>query len=182
MRFRQNDILVLVVLGLVLAVCSYVVYSLYQSRSIDSVASDVLVEEVTFDDFETLNGEPFNLNAFSGSVRVVSSWASWCPSCGRQLAALSEASAQFPEVVTVAINRGEQGNIVRRYTNQLPELSDMYVVLDNKDVYYKAIGGYTMPETIVYGPAGEVIFHKRGEISKEELEFYMEKASKKITN
>jgi hypothetical protein len=48
------------------------------------------------------------------------------------------------------------------------------LIVDKDDQYYKAIGGYTMPETVFYNKKGDIVLHKRGVISETEIRMVVE--------
>ena len=44
------------------------------------------------------------------------------------------------------------------------------IILDGNDHFFKTIGGYAMPETILFDRIGNIVFHKRGSLLVSEFE------------
>lgn len=123
--------------------------------------------------FTDAAGEPVDLATTLEGDRpvVVTTWASWCPTCREQLLALQQVAATYQgEITFLAINRNETRAQAGRYLATLPDLPDLTILLDPDDRYYKDVAGYAMPETIVYSSAGEVLQHLHGDSTSAELE------------
>jgi thiol-disulfide isomerase/thioredoxin len=101
----------------------------------------------------------------------VSSWASWCPQCAKDIELLDQIAAEFKDknVVFLAINRAENPYTAERFLNTTKKPEYVRLVLDPSDHFFVANTGYAMPETIVYDQNGEVKSHQRGDINSEEL-------------
>lgn len=128
--------------------------------------------------YKSLSGTTINLSDYIGGITIVQSWASWCPMCKKQLQNLSELSNNFDsdEVKILAINRAEPESTARLYLRSLDLTNDVQLVLDPNDRYYKSINGYTMPETVIYDSAGNIIKHIHGEVTKDEISYIVNKA------
>ena len=122
--------------------------------------------------FTDLEGNPFTFDAFAGKVRVVNSWASWTPFSASELRNLEQlASAHDAQrVVFVAVNRKESKEIAKSYLATLGSFEHLQFAIDVNDTYYASIGGYAMPETVIYDASGDIVFHKRGPVTPTELE------------
>ncbi len=128
--------------------------------------------------FTDIEGNPIDFSEFDNQVRVINSWASWCPFCVNELPDLDTLAAEYQSdnVVVIAINRKEPAKTVRNYLGTIPALSNVIVALDPTDSFYSSVGGFTMPETIFYNQAGEVVVHKRGFMNLEEMRRHTEAA------
>ena len=68
-----------------------------------------------------------------------------------------------------AINREESLATIEQYQNAIDDTSGIIFMSDPKDAFYKEIGGFGMPETIIIDPRGEEVLHKRGPMTRNEL-------------
>ena len=136
-----------------------------ESLEISPVATS-LGQEAVYTDIE---GNPSGLSDYIGQKIVAFSWASWCPSCVDQLTLLSEVSESQEDVVVLAINRGEPASIALSFLEFYELDTKVQLIMDPDDHFYISIDGYAMPETVVFDTTGEINFHKRGQISRDEL-------------
>lgn len=129
-------------------------------------ASTEQVPDLTLTNYE---GNTVRLADFA-QPRVINSWAAWCPFCVKELADLATVQKEFGErVVIIAIDRAETRKVVREFTDQLGISQDLVFLLDPNDSFYRAIGGFSMPETLFVKADGTVNFHKRGPMTVEEI-------------
>lgn len=135
------------------------------SNSLDGAYTDLL-------------GTELNLRQYDGQVRVVNSWASWCPFCVTELPDFAAAATAYKDqgVVVIAINRKESSRIANQFVATLRDVDDVIFVLDPADTFYKTVGGFTMPETLFYDTAGNVVVHKRGFMELSEIEAHINTA------
>jgi len=126
--------------------------------------------------YTDLLGNPVELEQYLGKTLVVATWASWSPFSRDDLMGLNELAQNFnsEQVVFLAINRKETREQAGRYVNTLPELNNLIFVLDPRDHFYNAVGGYAMPELVVYNEKGEVIEHYRGVVPIGDLKTLLE--------
>jgi len=117
----------------------------------------------------TYDGTVRTLADFDAPVRMINSWAVWCPFCTEELADFAEVQRRFPDRVDViAINRAEKSTTAKEFTDDLGVSEDMAFLLDPDDSFYRSIGGIGMPETIFVAPDGTIAFHKRGPMDAQE--------------
>ncbi len=114
-------------------------------------------------------GSEVNLAGFSGKAMIVNSWAAWCPFCRQELPDFAELQKEFPGLAVIAINRAESLSTAKRYSDELKVTGRLMLLLDPGDTFYKAIGGFTMPETLFVDKQGIVVFHKRGPLLLSEM-------------
>lgn len=149
-------------------------------NSANSEAARALVgsDETSRIFYTDLDGNPLDLTQYEGKIRVVNSWATWCPFCIDELPDFGTLAAEIPseEGVVIAINRAEPGAKAKAYIKNLSGLEKVVFVKDESDAYYKSIGGYAMPETIFYRADGSVAVHKRGHMTLEEMRTHLEAA------
>jgi len=85
-------------------------------------------------------------------------------------------SYESEDVVVIAINRAEAKDTAESYLQTIGVADQVRLIVDNDDRYYKSIGGYTMPERVFYDQSGNIVAHKRGQLTKTEAESFIEQA------
>ncbi len=121
--------------------------------------------------YTDLAGNPISLDQYLGKILVVSSWASWSPFSQAELNMMAELAAQYKgqEISFLAINRKETKEQTARYLQTLTAFDGVVMALDPRDYFYNAVGGYAMPELVVYNSRGEIVNHFRGSAPKSEI-------------
>jgi len=93
---------------------------------------------------------------------VINSWAVWCPFCVKEVPDFVTLQEEFPEVEIILVNRGESKEKVGTFLSEIGVTTEQLTFLhDASDSFYRAIGGFSMPETL-FVRDGEIVFHKRG--------------------
>ncbi len=116
------------------------------------------------------NGNTVTLSQFRGKPVVVNSWAAWCPFCREELKDFAAAKREFGDrIEIIAIDRAEPLAVAKKFTDELGVTDALVFLLDPEDSFYRAIGGFSMPETIFVDPEGRIVFHKRGPMTAEEI-------------
>ena len=94
------------------------------------------------------------------------------------MVALNTLAGEYKDrgVVVLAINRNEPPERIEAFLNTLPPLPNITFIRDTADLLYAASAGYTMPETLFYSSDGELIFHKHGALTIDELRTRTESA------
>lgn len=130
--------------------------------------------------YRDLNGRAVNLATYENQVRVINSWASWCPFCVTELPDFVTLADEYAdrEVAVILINRKEPLSTIQSYLGsiELETNTNALFLQDERDTFYKSIGGITMPETVFYDAAGRVVMHKRGFMTLEEMRQHVETA------
>ena len=116
------------------------------------------------------DGKTVNLADFVGKPVVVNSWAAWCPFCRQELPDFATAQKEFGDkVVIIAIDRQESLTVAKGFTDEQGTTDDLIFLLDPKDLFYKSIGGFSMPETIFVDKDGNIAERKRGPMDIREI-------------
>ncbi len=116
------------------------------------------------------DGETVTLDSFRGTPLVINSWAVWCPFCRAELADFALLQKEFDgQIVVIAIDRQESQEKTQAFTDELGITNDMRFLLDPTDSFYRAIGGFSMPETIFVNAQGEIVRHRRGFMTLDEM-------------
>lgn len=167
---KTNFITIAVIAALLLGAFAVTYFvSLHPNDAPDSEAKKYLASDALV--FTDLEGNPLTLDAYEGKVRVVNTWASWSPFSAEELKGLDELGAEFKDknIVVIAVNRKEPKEQAVRFLRSLKNFDNIVFAIDTLDSYYASVGGFSMPETLVYDARGNKIFHKRGPMSKEEM-------------
>jgi len=118
--------------------------------------------------YTDLNGNEISLEQYLGNIIVVNSWASWSPFSVTDLPILTKLAHEFEsnKVTFLAINRKETQEQATRFINTMPDLGGLLLVLDPRDHFYASVGGYAMPEVVIYNQRGEITNHFRGDANE----------------
>lgn len=136
------------------------------SQSVNDQRFDKM-PDLTFEDY---NGNPVALADFAGQPLVVNAWATWCPFCVNELTDFVQVQEELAEqVVIIAIDRAEPRGIAKQFTDELGISDRLIFLLDKRDAFYGAIGGFSMPETIFADKDGNIRIHKRGPMKADEI-------------
>jgi thiol-disulfide isomerase/thioredoxin len=169
-------LLFLVVIVSVAGLITYYFFTVPNDKANSEASKSLASDEVSV--YTDLEGNPVTFEAYEGKVRIVNSWASWTPFSQTELQDFESLAQEYVsrDVAFLAINRKEPKEIAKQYLKTLPEFKHTIFIIDVTDAYYKSIGGYAMPETVIYNAVGEVVFHKRGQLSRDDMKTYIETA------
>lgn len=133
---------------------------------------------------EDANGNIINLRGdFQGKILVVNSWAGWCSFCKKELIDFASVQNMYPDdVVFIAINRAESIEKAKKFTDELNVTDQLVFLSDPEDLFYEAIGGFTMPETIFVDTKGNILIHKRGPMDVVEIRTKLMEALAKMSS
>ena len=122
----------------------------------------------------SLTGEPISLSDFEGSPIVLNFWASWCPPCLAEMPLLQDyADKLSDEVVFLAINAGEDEEIVRNFTEE-HNLS-LTILLDPSNTAAKHYRVYGFPTTLFFDIDGSIQSIHIGELDDSLLAKHLSK-------
>lgn len=170
---KKSHLITIAVLLALLIVVALVTYFLVKNKAAE-------VPQETIDTFSNkegqapytdLDGNPVSLNEYLGKVLVVITWASWSPFSVNDLSTLTDLSAEYrdKDVVFMAINRKESKEQAARYLQTVDPQEGVVMVLDPRDNFYVATGGYAMPEAVIYNSNGVIISHSHGIASADDI-------------
>lgn len=169
----KASLITFLVIGLalcgVLAYTWSVVYVSDRERLAASDASSVFGGDDSASRYTTLEGSTTNVSDYLGNIIVVTTWASWCPSCATELPKLSSLAGEYDQVSFLAINRAEQRTTAERFLRSVNATSGVELILDPEDRYFNSIDGYAMPETLIYNQNGDIVLHIRGDMNIDEV-------------
>jgi thiol-disulfide isomerase/thioredoxin len=169
---KNRTVIVGVMFGLLLILALATYFFLNSSKDeINTETAGIFTNIEGEEPYTDLNGNPVTLDDYLGRILVVTTWASWSPFSQLDLEMLNSLAGEYngEEVFFLAINRKESKEQAGRFLSTLPELNNIFIALDPRDHFYTAVGGYAMPEVVVYNVTGDVILHSRGQANREEI-------------
>lgn len=152
-----------------------VVASLYffGRSSLSSKSSPNALPSFALEDYE---GNIVRSTDFTDKPLVLNAWAGWCPFCVQELPDFAKAQEEFKDqVVIVAINRAEKAGVAKSFTDGLKVTDKLIFLLDPDDSFYRSIGGFSMPETLFIDKSGNIVEHKRGPLTQDEIRAKVQK-------
>jgi thiol-disulfide isomerase/thioredoxin len=160
--YKTIALLALVVIAISAGVVWYMA-----NHSVREETREIFTNTTAAATYIDLEGKPLSLEDFLGDVLVVASWASWSPFSATDLSNLSALSGEYTEsgVTFVALNRKETKEQAARYLATIPALTGIVIAIDTEDRFYQSVGGYAMPETVIFNTTGDIVFHARGVVS-----------------
>ena len=124
------------------------------------------VPDITLKDYD---GNDVRLRDIEGDVVLLNTWATWCPFCVDEIPDFVQAQNEFGGRVTVVlINRQESLERAKKFTDELNATGNVITLLDPSDSFYKKIGGFAMPETLIVKDSN-IVLHKRGPMKFKEV-------------
>ena len=167
---KKSSIVTIVIFVSVLLYVGYFTYGVVTTKRDDaqSAATQSLGDKPGVE-YTDLEGNVITLSEYEGSVRIVNSWATWCPFCVQELADFQTLASEYQDVVVIAINRKEQKQKVKNFINKIGDLSDIVFVMDTNDSFYGSVGGFAMPKTVFYDTKGNIVFQERGFMNLEDM-------------
>lgn len=140
----KKFILILIVLG--------IVYFFFINRTTNE---SVKLDQVRFTVGDTLK----SLSDYQGEQLVVNFYASWCKPCMNELPAMARTANEWEDVTFLWLT-DEDNKIIERSRSQFNQ-STFYQLSDR----FKTIGIESIPYTVVYNKAGEVVYAAGGELN-----------------
>ena len=168
---RDKKIGLAIILAFVLLAIGLTVYLKISTGSVSKETRDLFTSTVDSPTYTDIHGNQVQLDEYLGKILVVNSFASWSPFSETDLANLDELAKTFSDedVVFLAINRKESKEQVQRYIATLPSYDHIRFVIDQEDRFYLSVGGYAMPETLIFATDGTIIEQVRGSVTKDVL-------------
>jgi thiol-disulfide isomerase/thioredoxin len=124
------------------------------------------VESKTTGSYTSLDGKEVDLTFYESTILIVNIWASWSPYTKTDHEYLHEVKEKFGDSVTIrALNRMEPKETAEAYLTTIGKEEGIEYIIDTTDHLYETLGGYAMPETIVFDSIGNILLHVRGTLS-----------------
>lgn len=116
---------------------------------------------------ETLEGKKIDLADFKGENLIVNFWATWCPSCRREIPAFLQLS-KITRTKILLINQGEDKLSVQNYlTSENLNFDNVFLDKNNQMSQIFKIKG--LPTTLFFDKSGNLRYTNLGIISASDL-------------
>lgn len=173
MKRNQGTIITIGSLVIILAIGSWVTYHVRHTAIVSEKGTDAAssLGNSSSTPYTDLQGNPFSFDSFRGHIRMVNMWASWTPFSVQELKALNQLAGEYAQknVVVIAVNRKEPKERAQAFLNTLGALPNIHFAIDVTDAFYTSVGGYAMPETVIFDAAGKMVFHQRGPMTLDQM-------------
>lgn len=169
-RVHLVTLLLLLTVVISLASLTYYLHNRAYKNSINE-ANKTLFNSDAAEAYVDMQGNKASLESYRGSILIVNDWASWSPFAIDELPLLEKVATEFTDkkVIVLAVNRKETNDQAQRFLNTIAPVPHVKVIIDTKDYFYGATGGYAMPETLIYNKDGVLIKHIRGVLQYDTL-------------
>jgi peroxiredoxin len=100
------------------------------------------------------DGKTYRLADYRGSVVIINFWATWCPPCRYEMPSLERAWRKLKDqkVVILAVNVGENADVIFEFTGQYPVSFPLPMDLDGTIIKQYPVTG--LPTTYIVSPDG----------------------------
>jgi thiol-disulfide isomerase/thioredoxin len=170
---NKSHTLFLLVLIVLVASAGWFTYKNYLEKKLDEQqdpAFATLLDQES-QNYTDITGNTVSVDANDEVYLLVYNWATWSPSSQHDFGILGDLRDEIAnaDMRVVAINRSEPQETAQAFLNQFPVTDGIQIVLDSDDQFYENIGGFSMPETIIFNERGEIIYRKHGRLSKDSI-------------
>lgn len=118
-----------------------------------------------------IDGKSYTLAAYRGKYIILNFWASWCAPCRIEMPLLEQTFHQNHDVVILAINNGEDADVVQQYVK---ELGLTFPILLDKDASVtKKYGIPALPTSYFIDPNGALETRFIGALTTQDLQSYL---------
>lgn len=123
--------------------------------------------------FMDINGQQQYLPDFKGQPLIINLWATWCPPCRREMPLL-ESYEQDPRLHTLMINQGENLVKVDEFLRS-HQLSFTTLLIDTHQSASRTFRAQGLPATLFYNAEGLLVDRHFGELSRGQIESFLQK-------
>jgi thiol-disulfide isomerase/thioredoxin len=126
--------------------------------------------------FRSLDGQAFSNSSLSGNIVLLQFWATWCPYCKRDQAAVDAIQSEYAGrgVVVVAVDVGEDESIVKEYLARNPR--SCAVAVDESHAMSSRFGLGGIPHYVVIDRSGNVVASRSGAAGEQGLRYMLSRA------
>ena len=125
--------------------------------------------------FTNLDGKEQLLTEFQGKPLIINMWATWCPPCRREMPML-ESFEGDDRVQLIMINQGESSVAVDQYLRS-QNLNFSNVLMDIHQKAGRIFRAPGLPATVFYNAKGEQVDRHFGELSRAQIERFINQQS-----
>lgn len=130
--------------------------------------------------FINLEGEEQRLTEFQGKPLIINMWATWCPPCRREMPMLQDFEND-ERVKLVMINQGESPVTVDHFL-QSQNLNFSNLLLDLHQQAGRTFRAQGLPATVFYNAKGEQVDRHFGELSRAQIERFIQEQTSSLDN
>lgn len=126
--------------------------------------------------------ETFNIET-AGKVTVLNFWGTWCSPCKSELPHFNELAIEYGDRITMVAIHSNQG-LADASAYIAAHFADSPILFghdDAQDSYFKMLGGYAYPLTVVVDEYGVVVANHTGTLSKDALKALIDTALGDVT-
>lgn len=111
---------------------------------------------------QDMEGNTHNLARYKGKPVIVNFWASWCPSCRKEMPSMNRAWNKIKDegIAMIAVNVAEDRESVESFLQAVPV--DFPVLLDTDSQTAESWPVRGLPMTFVLDPQGKLVFRAIG--------------------
>jgi cytochrome c biogenesis protein CcmG/thiol:disulfide interchange protein DsbE len=126
--------------------------------------------------FRSLDGQTYSNSSLSGNIVLLQFWATWCPYCKRDQAAVDAIQSEYSGrgVVVVAVDVGEDESIVREYLQKNPRACS--VALDERNAVAGRFIMGGVPHYVVIDRSGNIVASRSGAAGEQGLRYMLSRA------
>jgi peroxiredoxin len=155
-----------------------------QAVTLPPMPTPVSLADTPIIDFEltTLDGQTARLSDYNGRIVFLNFWQTTCEPCKRELPTFQTFMAEQPPdgTVVLAVNVAESVDTVRAFLDE-HGVNGLTVPMDPDAEVADSYGVYQLPITYIIDTNGYVRYPKLGEITREEMDAYVEALSTENT-
>jgi len=156
------------VIGVIIGVAGWL--TILNNNAPKEIADQAQLQKALDFELRDYNDKIVKLSDFANKPLVINSWAVWCPFCVDEIPDFVRAQEEFGEKVKIIlINRAESLDVAKKFSDEVGVSKQLLLLLDPSDSFYRAIGGFSMPETIFVDVDGNIVIHKRGPMRLPEI-------------
>lgn len=133
--------------------------------------------------FPDLAGRPQPLGQWQGKLLFINFWATWCAPCKEEMPMFDgifrEYASKNVQIIGIAADTADK---VRAFQLQTPVSYPLLPDSDGALAFSRRMGNRlgVLPHTLVFGPGGELLLNKIGQLSKAEMELIIRESAAKV--
>ena len=136
--------------------------------------STLLIGQLPSVNIKDMEGNSLNFSKISnnGKPMIISFWATWCKPCVNEIPSLNNLHKKLSinnNFQVIAINIGQNKNVVEKFLNDVPKIDFMILLDENMDLTEWSV--QAIPTTFLVNNKGQVVYSVEGEKQWDSPEF-----------